>query len=237
MVSEALALKRFEVSRDGNADGTYLLIHCRRRGLRAAIRTMLGLDLNVSMEVKKDSIAFKDLSLFAETYHTIPITAVRGVVAGIRRPIWKLIWATFFLLLGIASFVAAGQQGLLTEYTAGSRESELATFIIGGVVAMLMAVTLIALHARQKRLFIEFEYGASRPKGLLLQRSWKVLVHVPAVREAVALVNDLVVASSTKETTVEAIVQLASEPATTVAGRQMETSTDGPVVRPLSKSS
>jgi hypothetical protein len=232
-MSEAFALKRFDVTKEGTSDGVHLSIHCRRRGLRAAVRTMLGLDLNVALEVKKDSIAFTDQSLFAETYHTIPITAVRGVVAGIRRPIWKLIFSAVFCALGVASFIAAGQGGLLTEYTAGSRDSELATFIGGGAAALVIALGLLILHIRQKRLFIEFEYGGSRPKGLLLQRSWRVLVHVPKVREAVALVNDLVVSASAKSPQANTVITLAPEEVSS----EDASPADGPALTPVSTSS
>ena len=103
MTSGVLALTKFEVKPDGDRDGTFVSITCRRRGLRALIRTALGLDVNMSLNVKRDAVHFKDLSLFEEHWRTIPITAVRAVDAGLRRPVWKLVWGVLFLALSVAS--------------------------------------------------------------------------------------------------------------------------------------
>ena len=191
-MSGVLALTKFEIDPAGDDESRYVSIVCRRRGLRALIRTALGLDLNVSLDVKRDSVQFKDFSLFEETYRTIPITAVRAVNAGLRRPFWKLLFGVLFIAASIVFFVFAGVSNILGEAASTSDDAERTTWLIAGAAAVVIGGLLLILYMRQKRLVIEFDYGGT-PKRLEIQRSWHVVVSVARVREAVAVINGLVV--------------------------------------------
>ncbi len=191
-MSGVLALTKFELTPRGDGDGRYVSIRCRRRGLRALIRTALGLDLNVSLDVKRDAVQFKDLSLFEETYRTIPITAVRAVNAGLRRPFWKLAYGVLFVIASVAFFVLAGVSNILGEAASTSDDAERLTWLISGGASLLIGGMLLVLYMRQKRLFIEFDYGGASNR-LEIQRSWHVVVSVTQVRKAVEVINSLVV--------------------------------------------
>ena len=179
MAQGAMALQRFRIYPEGK-NGHYVEVECRRRGLRGMIRAALGLDVHVYLDVDADHLQFRDEGLFRESYHTIPITAVRGVTGGFLRPLGKLIVAFLFGLGSIAAFVVA----IIANANDDSDGALIA--LISAISLLVISGILVALYARQKRLFLEFEYGGNGPKSIVLQRSWNRLINLQEVRRAIA---------------------------------------------------
>ena len=190
MAQGAMALQRFRISPEGK-NGHYVEVECRRRGLRGMIRAALGLDVHVYLDVDSDHLQFRDEGLFRESYHTIPITAVRGVTGGFLRPLGKLIAAFAFGLFSIGGFVAA-----IIYNANANRDPDFSSYglfsLLAGIGCLVIAGILVLLYARQKRLFLEFEYGGTGPKSIVLQRSWNRLINLQEVRRAIEVINRLI---------------------------------------------
>jgi hypothetical protein len=184
-----MALQRFRINPEGK-NGHYVEVECRRRGLRGMIRAALGLDVHVYLDVDADHLQFRDEGLFRESYHTIPITSVRAVTGGFVRPLGKLVAAFLLGLMSIAGFVVA----LLVagDVITSNADEWLAGGLITGIGLLLVTGILVALYSRQKRLFLEFEYGGTGPKSIVLQRSWNRLINLQEVRRAIEVINRLI---------------------------------------------
>ena len=215
----AMALREFTIDRTEES-GEALRVVCRAHGLRALIRALLRIDPFLYLNVNHERVEFNELSLFKEEYQTIPIRSVRSVRAGFVRPFWRLFIAVSFLVAAFGWLLMSALWDWefdlriwLADINSQPRENfnwvvDQAHWLVLGVLLFLLVASAWQWwrYTRGKQLFFHFEYGGPRARGIRADRTVTRHVDLAKVREAVQMVNELVIASSAPEDTESDVV-------------------------------
>ena len=175
-----LVLKKFNIENDP-ADGNYVEIVGRKKGLIAWLLSILGLDNTTSFLLSKSAVSYKTASLFGETTTFFPLPSIASTACGFSKPIALLFLGVFVLIFSLFLAVEAGSMAIV---------------LIGLVVAAIMFV----LYFFQKTITLSVESAGGKAIALTFSKSFieGVGVDINKANEAIEMINSLVVASQSR---------------------------------------
>ena len=150
-----VVLKQFTV--DESAE-TIVDIEGRNSGLIAWFLNLVGIDDTIALRCTRTSIEYRSSSFFGASSMLIPLSAVSGIVSGLRKPKEWL-----YLALGIGGCGIAGSASL-----AGSGAGSALT---GVVFSLVLAAACLLVYSIKKRMSLFVQNGGDLLYGLEFQKS------------------------------------------------------------------
>ncbi len=175
-------LKKFTV--DENAD-TMVDIEGRNAGLFSWFLNLVGIDSSFYLKCHKEYIEYRKASIFGAESLIIPLSAVTGLITGLKKPVQWLYASIIWLFLGLATAL-----GLATESVSAAAFA----FLFG----MFAAGVCIVFYKIKKEMSLGVQNGGDKPYGLSFQKSLieGVNVDTQKVQLAIEVMNRAILAKS-----------------------------------------
>ena len=197
--SASLVVEKFSIDPEG-ADGSFIRITGRHKGLLAWILTNLGISTRVELTVTEKDWTIREGSLAGMRLADVPLKRVRATICGYQRSVLALFFAAFFGLNGawallglLAPFIHAVQEH--SEYAWEVSTKGMGIILFGVLLWLVLSGIAGLIYYFSKR--VAFAVEAGQLFGVVFKRSLigNRVIDIETAEQATALLNRLVQAA------------------------------------------
>ena len=157
-LGSALVLRDFQVN-DHASEGAVIIIRGRVSGLVAWMLTIIGIDTETTLTVTTDRVSVQQASLSGRNVVQVPLATVASTQSAYYQPVWALLAAGYFVLVGVAGAVF-----FTNSYESGSKER----FILGGLI---WGIIFVVVYVLGRKIGVSVETAGGQKIGIAFKPS------------------------------------------------------------------